>query len=183
MSHTPAARARVARLPRNPGLHELRRPLWGRGNGSPLLPPILVHQVQHRRNLPRLLDAVAAAPAGTRAQARAGLRPRSTAERRSAVRSAIPNPASPALHTPSSYLLLSIGEVTATPFRAASWLAASKTLGNASSSKKRARAVRQGSQPRGNVNKLSVLSDHWSAALRSSTRIGYAAGAYEAPAA
>ena len=45
------------------------------------------------------------------------LRPRSTVERRSAVRSAIPNPASPALHTPSSYILLSIGEVTDTVLR------------------------------------------------------------------
>ena len=99
---------RKGRLPGHlQGLHELFRPLWGRRNGSQVLPQFLLHQVRHRRDVPRLLDA-AAAPAGTRAQARAGLRPRSTAERRSAVRSAIPNPASPALHTQEFVFIISI---------------------------------------------------------------------------
>ena len=48
---------------------------------------------------------------------RAVRQPNAALHKSDAVRSAIPNPASPALHTPSSYLLLSIGEVTATPFR------------------------------------------------------------------
>ena len=180
MSHTPAARARVARLPRNPGLHELRRPLWGRGNGSPLLPPILVHQVRHRRNLSRLLDAVAAAPAGTRAQARAGLRPRSTAERsRSAVRSAIPTPPRRRCIHKNSHLLLSIGEVTATPFCAASWLAACKTLGKGKCKSRARRAPRQPAYGAFEHNR-GALSDHWSPA-REAALIG--CGAYEPPAA